>query len=142
MNDTPLIPQLVQFLAPFLPYLLKAGEKAAEEMGRKFGAEAWELAQALWAKLRPKVEAKSAALEAAQDVGANPQDEDAQATLRQQLKKLLAEDQALAADIARLWGEARAAGVTVVAPGHRSVAVGGSVIGSTIITGDRNKVER
>jgi hypothetical protein len=37
--------QIVQFLAPFLPYLLKAGEKAAEEAGRKLGAAAWEQAQ-------------------------------------------------------------------------------------------------
>ena len=41
--------QIVQFLAPFLPYLLKAGEKAAEEAGRRLGAAAWEQAQALWA---------------------------------------------------------------------------------------------
>jgi hypothetical protein len=39
----------VAFLAPFLPYLLKAGEKAAEEAGRRLGAAAWEQAQALWA---------------------------------------------------------------------------------------------
>ena len=53
--------QIVQFLAPFLPYLLKAGEKAAEEVGRKLGAAAWEQARALWARLRPKVEARPAA---------------------------------------------------------------------------------
>lgn len=140
--DTQLIQQLTAFLAPFLPYLLKAGEKAAEEAGKKLGEAAWERARALWSKLRPKVEARPAAQEAVQDLAAAPDDPDAQAALRQQLKKLLAEDPALAEEIARLWGEAQAAGGTVITADHRSVAVGGDVSGSTIITGDRNRVDR
>jgi len=136
----PIAASIVSFLAPFLPYLLKAGEKAAEEMGRKMGSEAWEAAQALWSKLRPKVEAKPAAQEAVQDAAANPNDPDAQAALRQQLKKLLAEDPTLAAEIADLWRRAQAAGTTVIAAGERSVAIGGSVSGSVIVTGDRNTV--
>ncbi len=140
--DAQLIQQLTAFLAPFLPYLLKAGEKAAEEAGKKLGEAAWERARALWEKLRPKVEARPAAQEAVQDLAAAPDDPDAQATLRQQLKKLLAEDPALAEEIARLWGEAQAAGVTVTAAGERSVAIGGDVSGSVIITGDRNRVNR
>ncbi len=94
--------QIVPFLAPFLPYLLKAGEKAAEEAGRKLGAAAWEQAQALWARLRPKVEARPAAQEAVADVAAHPQDEDALAALRLQLRKLLEEDPALREEVARL----------------------------------------
>ncbi len=126
MNDiSQLTSQLAQFLAPFLPYLLKMGEKAAEEAGKKLGAEAWERAKALWGRLRPKVESKPAAREAVEDAAAAPQDEDALAALRLQLKKLLAEDPALATEIARLWGEAQAAGVTVAASGDRSVAIGG-----------------
>lgn len=50
------------FLSPLLPYLLKPGEKAVEEIGKKIGGEAWDEAKALWAKLRPKVEAKQAVL--------------------------------------------------------------------------------
>ncbi len=142
MDIQTLAQQVTPFLAPFLPYLLKAGEKAAEEAGKKFGADAWERAKALWTKLRPKVEAKPTAHEAVQDVAAAPDDPDTQAALRLQLKKLLAEDEALAAEVARLWEAAKAAGVTVTAAGKRSVAIGGSVSGSTIITGDRNKVER
>ena len=142
MDIQALAQQLVGFLAPFLPYLLKAGEEAAGEAGKKFGAEAWEQAKALWAKLRPRVEARPAAQEAAQDVAANPQNEGAQAALRWQLEKLLSADQALAAELARLWEEAKAAGVTVVASGDRSVAIGGDVSGSTIVTGDRNVVQR
>jgi ubiquinone/menaquinone biosynthesis C-methylase UbiE len=41
-------------------------------------------------------------------------------------------------DVTRLWGEAKAAGVTVTASGDRSVAIGGNVSGSVIVTGHRN----
>ncbi|GEM_PF-406785 len=141
MDIPTLTTQLVPFLAPFLPYLLKMGERAAEEAGERLGAVAWEKAKALWGKLRPKVEAKPAAQEATRDLAAAPQDDDAQAALRLQLKKLLQEDEALAAEIARLWGEAQAAGATVTAAGNRSVAIGGNVSGSVIVTGYKNKIE-
>lgn len=143
MDVQALAQQLVTFLSPFLPYLLKAGEKAIEKVGEKFGEAAWEKAQALWDKLHPKIEAKPAAQEAAADVAQNPQDEDAQAALRLQLKKLLAEDTALAEEVARLLAGVDAGrGNTVIASGNRSVAIGGSVSGSTIITGDKNKLNR
>ncbi len=144
MDPQTLAQQIVPFLTPFLPYLLKVGEKAAEEAGKKLGGDAWERAKTLWGKLRPGVEAKPAAKEAAQDAAAAPDDADARAALRHQLKKLLAEDPTLAADLTRLWEEAQAAGVNVnvTAGGERSVAIGGSVSGSTIITGDRNVTQQ
>jgi hypothetical protein len=134
--------QVVAFLAPYLPHLLKAGERVVEETGKKLGENALDHAKALWAKLRPKVEAKPAALEAAQDVVAAPRDEDAQASLRSQLKKLLSEDETLAAEVARLWQEAERAGVTVTTSGDRNVIVGGDVSNTTIATGDHNVVKR
>lgn len=140
MDITQLAQVVTAFLIPFLPYLLKAGEKAAEEAGKKLGADAWEQAKALWGKLRPKVEAQTAAQEAVEDVARAPTDEDAQAALRLQLKKLLSVDKALAAEVGQLWQEAEAAGVTVIASGERAVAVGGDVTASTIITGDGNVV--
>ncbi len=69
------------------------------------------------------------------------EDPDAQAALRLQLKKLLSEEPALAEEVARLWEQVQAAGVTATAGGDRSVAIGGSVTGSTIVTGDRNTVQ-
>jgi hypothetical protein len=124
-------------LVPVLPYLLKAGEKAAEEAGKKAAGETWDWAKELWTRLRPKVEAKPAALEAVRDVAQTPDDEDAQAALRVQLKKLLAEDQTLTEEVTDWWQRAKAAGVMVTASGDRSVAIGGDVLGSTIVTGDR-----
>ena len=138
MDYPQLSTQLVQLLAPFLPYLLKgvklAGQEAAKKLGEKAGEQGFEQAKTLWEKLRPKVEAKSAALEAAQDAATHPDDEDTLAALRLQLKKLLAEDQALAQELARLLEQ------TVIASGDRSVAIGGNVSGSVIVTGDGNIV--
>ena len=137
----PLVSQLVLFLQPFLPYLFKAGEKASEEAGRKIGKAGWEHAKMLWKRLRPKVEAKPAAMEAITDAIATPQDKDAFAALRQQLKKILAEDKALATEVARLRQEAQAAGMTVTASGSRSVASGGDLSDNIIITGDSNQLK-
>src|ERR1041384_6837454 len=128
-------------LVPLLPYLLKAGEKAAEETGKAVAGQSWEWAKSLWTKLKPKVEAKEAALEAAQDVAESPEDEEAQVALRRQLKKLLTEDQSLAEDVSRWLDQGKAAGVNVSISGERNVAIGGNVTGSTIVTGDRNKVK-
>jgi len=144
--DPQLPAQLMQLLAPFLPYLLKgvklAGQEAAKALGEKAGEQGFEQAKALWEKLHPKVEARPAALEAAQDAAAHPDDEDALAALRLQLKKLLAEDPALAQELARLLPQSGPAGQTVIASGDRSVAIGGSVSGSVIVTGDRNKINK
>ena len=128
-------------LVPLLPYLLKAGDKAAEETGKLVAGQSWEWGKSLWTKLKPKVETKEAALEAAQDVAQAPGDEDLQATLRVQLKKLLTEDQSLAEEVSRLLEQGKAAGITVTASGERSVAIGGNVNSSTIVTGDHNKVK-
>jgi hypothetical protein len=128
-------------LVPLLPYLLKAGEKAAEETGKTVAGQSWEWAKSLWTKLKPEVEAKPAALEAAQDVAQAPEDEDLQVALRVQLKKLLTEDQSLAEEVSRWLEQGKAAGITVTASGERSVAIGGDAKGNTIVTGDRNKVK-
>jgi hypothetical protein len=93
------IATLTAFLTPFLPSLLKLGgkavEKATESASGKLGEAAFAKAQAIWAKLSPKVEAKEAATEAAIDVANSPEDEDSQAALRKQLKKLLEQDEEL-----------------------------------------------
>ena len=101
---------LATFLAPFLPTLMQLGNKAAEAAAGKFGEDAWNKAKAVWEKLHPKVEAKEAALEAATDVANNPEDEDLQAALRVQLKKLLEQDEALTKAIFQIMEEKAADG--------------------------------
>jgi uncharacterized protein YqcC (DUF446 family) len=93
---------LTRFLAPFLPYLLKLGEKASEKVAEKFGEDAWDKAKAIWSKLQPKVEAKESTQEAVGDLVAAPEDEALQTVLQVQLKKLLDQDQELAAAIAQI----------------------------------------
>jgi len=138
--------QLVQYLAPYLPYLVKglkqAGQEAAKKLGEKAAEGGLDQAKALWDRLRPKVEVKPAALEAVQDAAAHPDDEDALAALRRQLKKILAEDEALAQELARLLAQSRPSGQTVTASGSRSVAIGGNVSGSVIVIGDGNKINK
>src|SRR5215211_5273888 len=119
-------------LVPLLPYLLKAGEKAAEETGKTVAGQSLEWAKSLWTKLKPKIEAKPAALQAAQDAAQTPEDDDVQAALRVQLKKLLADDQSLAEEVSRWLEQGKAAGVNVSAIGERSVAVGRDFQGTII----------
>ncbi len=118
--------------------MLKLGEKAAEEVGKRLGSGALDLARDLWDRLRghPDVE------KAARDAAAMPDDPDAQAALRLQIKKLLTEDPALAQELAQIWEKAPAEVRTVVAAGERAVAIGGNVTGSVIVTGDRNRIDQ
>ena len=48
---------LTSFLAPILPFLLKGGEEAAQEVGKEISLDTWEKAKAIWGKLKPKIEA-------------------------------------------------------------------------------------
>jgi hypothetical protein len=118
-----------------LPYLLKAGEKALEEVAKKFGADTWDLAKALWGKLHQRIEAIPAAQEAVQHVAAMPNDEDIQAALRLQLKKVLAEDGALAQEVKQLCETRKQGGITIITAGERSMAAR-RIEGSSMITGD------
>jgi hypothetical protein len=124
---------LTTFLAPFLPYLLKKGEQAADVAIERFGQAAWKRAQALWAKLRPKVEDKEAAREATEDVAAAPDDELARSALQLQLRKLVADDPDLAAELAEMLEDGRRAGImadngaVVVVADRGGVAAGGDI---------------
>lgn len=136
METTALVQTLTALLAPALPYLLKAGESAAE----KIGEDAWEKAKTLWGKISGKIKAKPSALEAVEDVANAPADEDAQAVLRVQLKKMLTEDAGLAKELEQMISMWQKSGSMAIAVGERSVAAGGDVKGNTIVTGDQNVV--
>lgn len=131
---------LTAVLAPCLGWLLAGADAAARELGAGVGADVRELARRLWSKLHPHLTGKPAALEAAQDVAERPDDSRARAALELQLEKLLAGLPELSEQIAAELRDAAARGV--IAVGERSVAVGGNVTGSTIITGDNTSVQR
>jgi hypothetical protein len=96
---------LTALLAPHLPTLMKLGGKAAESAASKIGADTWETVKKIWAKLSPRIEAKESAKEAAIDVANNPDDEDLQAALRVQLKKLLEQNKELEDAIAKILAD-------------------------------------
>ena len=110
------------------------------ERTTQVGADGWDKMKQIWDRLRPKVEAKPAALEDLQDVTDFPQDEDMQTVMRVQLKKLLDSDASLAEDLEKLFLEvnyraevhgsgAIAQGEGAVAAGEGGIAVGGDVHG-------------
>jgi hypothetical protein len=142
MDYPQLSTQLVQFLAPFLPYLLKglklAGQEAAKELGEQASEQAFEQAKALWDKLRRKKNVE----QVAQTVAALPDNQALREALREEIARALTEDDSLAQELARLLPQSGPAGQTVIASGNRSVAIGGSVSGSVIVTGDRNKINK
>jgi hypothetical protein len=129
---------LTAFLAPFLPYLLTVGKELADDAARSFGAAAWEHAQQLWGRLRGAVEDRPATAEAARDLAAAPDDPRALTVLEVQLEKLLRSDPALARDLGERWRQGAGVRATI-ASGERSVAIGGSVHGSVIHTGDHGR---
>ena len=90
---------LTAFLAPFLPVLLQLTAEGAASRDR-------DTAQAIWQKLQPQVAARPSAQEAADDVAHHPDDPDAQAALRLQLKKILEADSTLAGAIDQLMQQA------------------------------------
>jgi hypothetical protein len=107
------------------PYLAKAAEtiipKAAED---------------IYAALRGRLSRKPAAAEALKDLEKAPTDEDTQAALRAQLKKVLAEDEEFAMQLRKLVEEAEGTGArSTVAAANRGVAAGRDISGPTF-TGD------
>jgi hypothetical protein len=102
LNIAAFASMLTSILAPALPYLVKFGEQAGTEASKKISLDAWEQAKTLWDKLHPRFEKKPAAQEAANDVADDPSNEDAQAALRQQLKRLLVEDSDFALELAKV----------------------------------------
>ncbi len=126
--------RFTQALIPLLPYLLRIGDAAADEVGRRIGAAAWEQIRALWERLRLRRSVEPVA----QAVVASPDNPALREALREEIARALAEDDSLAQELARLLPQSGPAGQTVIASGERSVAIGGSVI----VTGDRNDEER
>jgi hypothetical protein len=123
-------------LVPLLPYLMKAGERVAEDTGEKVSEETWKWAKRLWNRLLPGIEGQPKLLEAAKDAATTPNDRRAGDVLCSELTHLLAENEPLAQDILRLLQEASKA----KAFRERSVSIGGDLKGGVVITGDHNTV--
>ena len=90
--------QLTKDLKPFLPYLLAGVQLAGKEAAKKTGEKIPEWMESAWRKLatHPNIQ------EAAEDIVAAPQDEDALAALRLQIKKALEQNPVLTEEIKAL----------------------------------------
>ena len=126
--------QLVVYLAPFVPHLLKwGGEKMGETLLKKGTEDAYAKSKELWSKLEPKVEADASAKAAVTKLAAEPDDSDRQAALRVALKDLLKAEPDFAKEVAALLSKAQPQGNTAFAD-RGGVAIGGSASGNTITT--------
>lgn len=128
---------LTAFLAPFLPFLFKLGEKASEKAAEKFGEDAWGKAKAIWAKLHPKVEEKEEVKVAAEGVVAKPESEARKAVFQEELESLLAENPDLAEAIAQILKQDApdgTSGTQIIqnVTGTKNQAIG-QVFGGTVI---------
>jgi tetratricopeptide (TPR) repeat protein len=110
------------FLVPFLPYLRTAGEKMAEGALKKFGEDGYNRAKSAWARLGSKLGSQPGAAESLAELERNPGDIVALETLARQIESLLKADAKLAQEM--------------------SVLIGGDVINSTIVVGEKNVVGR
>ena len=147
MDPVQLTQTLWDALQPYLPLLLA---EAAKEGGKQVPAAV----KAIWQALAGRLRGKPAASEALDDLRRAPNDADAQAALRLQMRKLLAGDADLAAQLAVLLQQADAhyhaelhgdgaiaQGPGAKAVGERGVFIGGNAQGNIIVTGDENEVQ-
>lgn len=119
MDIPQLAAKIAEFLAPFLPYLILATQAAAKEAGKRFGEAAWNKAQVLWEKLKPKVEEKPLLKEATEKVARKPEDKRVIGNLEVELEEVFNDDVELAQVM-------------------NSIVIGGDVINSQIAHGNKN----
>lgn len=139
MDASSLAKLVVESLAPAIPFFVKAGEAATADIIKDIGVSAWEKSVNLWLKIKPKLNDNPKLKEALQEVIDNNLDNDAQAALRLQLKKILMQDPILFNELSKLVQD-NSLKVNISASGKNSVAAGENIVGSTIITGSNNKI--
>ena len=140
MSDISILAQQAALLlAPFAPYLIKGGIEAAKGAAGKVGELAtekgWDKIQSMWSKLAKHEGVKKAA----ETIAKLPEDADAQAALRLQIKLALSADATLVEALEKFLAEATGKSAAN-AKGSRSVAIGGHVKDSVIIAGNNNRV--
>lgn len=136
MDPVTLAPAVLTILAP---YLAKAGEKMAEEVGKSVP----EHAGRLWSAVMAKFKTKPAAEEAARDLSQNPADADNQAAFRKEIRKAAEEDPAWLAQLTGLLEKAQkeaAQQAKISGDGNIVVNVGGDAHGNIVI-GSNNTID-
>jgi hypothetical protein len=116
-------------LGPSIPFLVKAGEAAANEMSKK-------TVGALWDLFKPKVAATPALADAINDIEKKPDDPDNLVVLRVQIRKVLEADPDLVSRIRPLLEDASMSTIQTVI-GNRNVIAGRDISGSTVTHNER-----
>lgn len=137
MDIVTLTQALVALIAPLLPYLVKAGEKSVEEIGKKIGETAWNLAKRIWSLLVSKINSNPAAKEAVNDLVKNPKDSDYQASFRVQVRKILETDPVLTKELYSQINNINNA-VRDVNINIGNININGNVSGSNFVSGTGN----
>ncbi|GHH82318.1 hypothetical protein GCM10017771_06150 [Streptomyces capitiformicae] len=128
-------PYLTAAVVAYGTGVLTRAESAAVEATANIGRR---MLQAVWHR---RDDQSRAALESAvADAAAEPEDDDASAALRVQIKKALREDEELRRELASLLPSGSTGTVTVTASGTRAIAAGGNI--GIAITGDGHDVPR
>jgi hypothetical protein len=148
LDAAALAKMVTSLLVPAIPYLLKGGEQAWGEASKKIGTDTWEWAKAIWTKLvsrsksKPDGEEKTTEIvKAATEVANNPSDEDAQAALRFQIKKLLTDDPELGLEIEKALNEAKnSSAQTSIRIGGIDISGGATVTNSGNIIGGNQTI--
>jgi ATP/maltotriose-dependent transcriptional regulator MalT len=139
MDPAAIAAGVVSVLAPFLKGFMSGVRDESEKAGEAVGGKLREVAAGIWRRLHPKLEETPAALQAAEKVADQPDDQDWQAALRVQLKMLLEEDRTLAQELGSSLEEAQKAGVIADVVIHGDVkADRGGVAAGRDITGGVN----
>jgi hypothetical protein len=108
-----------------------AGTKVLESVAGKAGEAAWNKAVRVWNILRPEVEKEPEVARAIQDVAQNTEDPDAKVALSWQLKKLTLPPEVLS-ELQKIIAESKS-DIRITSADRGGVAVGGNVLGGTII---------
>jgi hypothetical protein len=141
MDITALVNSVAPYVIMAAPYLKQLGSAGSEEAtkeiskqaAKKLGDGSWGLAKSIWQRFRgAKTETHTAINSALSDVADDPNDPDAHAALRVQLKKALKEDSVLVEAIAQLLREAGATNIE----GERNVTFGDNASNNVAATGD------
>lgn len=114
--------RLVEVLTPYLPFLLKGREEAAERVA----AETWRRVLTVWHLLEPKLRSQPATLEALQDAAVDPGDSDAKAALRLQVRKLLSADVKLARQVDEAFDASLSASTSPASAAQRLLELAGT----------------
>ena len=89
-------------LVPLLSYLIRGGEKAAEEAGKKLGTAAWDKTKALYEAIRGKLAGDAYAKETLKRAAEKPESESRQAALAEVIAEKAEVDSEFGPQLARL----------------------------------------